>query len=167
MIVAGTFALGTGAATRNDATAIAEDLDFSVGESGSTGTATLYSAFAQSGAVTFSTGTGAVTLNSDVAIASDKDLRMTGAGTFASGTGAVMLNGEQPSPMAQISPSAPRAAPALHRSTRPSPNPVRGLSPRAPVQSCSTAMSPSPPLSSSSPTLTSSAQATDSSVREL
>ena len=76
----------------------ADGRNFNVGESGSTGNVTIYTASAQSCAATFSTGTGAVTLNGDVAIASDKDLHMTGAGTFASGTGAVTM--VRPSPMA-------------------------------------------------------------------
>ena len=119
MTSAGTFASSTCAVSLNGATTIANDSDFTVGATGSTGTSTIYIGFAQSGAVTlngntalsgdntvasgkdfhmtdagtFSWGTGAVTLSCDVAVADGKDWHMAGAGTFAAGSGAVRLHG--------------------------------------------------------------------------
>ena len=68
IVGAGTFTSGTGAVSLIAATTIADDTDFIVGATVSTGTSTIYTAPAQSGAVTFSTGTGAVTLNGDMSL---------------------------------------------------------------------------------------------------
>ena len=133
MTGAGTVSSGTGADTLNGDVAIASGMDLHM-----------------TGAGTFTSGTGAVTLTGDTAlncdntIADGRDLHVTGAGTFASGTGAVTLKGAATiatNLAFTVGAEWDTGTSSFHLL---SPTPVQGLSPRAPVYSRPTAMSPLP-----------------------
>lgn len=118
-----TFTTGTGAVTLRGSTSLPDNVPFTVGVTGGTGSDAQFFGNTYIGgntnagdqrsltvrgdvtfsdvsshASTFATATGQVTLNGDVLVAKDKDLAMdtsgNGAGTFSTGTGAVALNGD-------------------------------------------------------------------------